>query len=229
MNKNWKKRFKKFFFDIDNHLEIMGGSILSGLLFGVGSLFVLDESFYGHVFVSSAIAVAGFMYTSIIGQILLSEESMYDEKQKENKQKIENIEKENVEKEKKEIQDYYFVLLSNNNKRYKTGDKEVWLPISELLDTVSHIKKSYALTEEEKEYVTQKVTKDVYDLVQIYEKLTYQNKKEYQIHMIAVAKEKKEELQRNFVDRFQNQIKQEFERKQQEVQTQRYQHVYMND
>lgn len=222
MHKNWKKRFKKFFFDIDNHLEVIGCSILSGLLFGVGSLLVLDESAFGIASLGAGLGTLSFMYTSIIGQIMLSEESAYDEKVEDNKQEI------NLQKE-EEIKDYYYVLLANSNRIYKTGDREVWLPISDLLQTIHHITNSYAVTEEENHYISQKVTKDIYELVQIYEKLTYQNKKEYKVQLISIAKQKNEELQKHFVDRFQNQIKQEFERKQQEVQTERYQHVYMND
>lgn len=225
MHKNWKKRFKKFFFDIDNHLEIVGCSMLFGLLFGAGSLFVLDESFFGVISSYTTIGIIGFMYTALTGIMLFAEESEYDEK-KEEKEKENHADN---QKKEEEIKDYYYTLLSDNNRRYETGDKEVWFPISDLLETIYHITNSYKLTEEEKDYVTQKVTKDVYELVQIYEKLTFQNQREYRTHMISVVKQKNEELKRNVVDRFQHQIKQEFERKQQEIESKRYEHVYMND
>lgn len=216
MNKNWKKRLKYTWKDINTYGASMASSLVVALPVTLVGEFVFG--YHGVALPIITIAVttlACFGY--YIKEALFADTHEYDKRiQKEEIEKgvlerVEQIKQEEAEREAKKKRMEHLLALLKESARLSHLD--MMNTIQDIVKTIHEILKKEIITVDENHYLAYTLPRDITEMLQLYGELDKERKQVKEDEILSFLGSVQENLQENFVERYQKETLQALDKK----------------
>lgn len=223
MYKRWKKRCKSFFKDKQTQ----------GILFSMATLFAGIDTLLAYLnsnihifsyFSAVTIGIVSFVYFICLGIFFFTPEGLaYDEEEEQN-----DI-KQNIKNKKEDNSSHFERLVGKVSLLPSSAPLYQIVGESQILSAMMYVLTNCRITEEERVYLMETLPKDILGLIDTYEKLEGDYKKEAEVSLSSFLQTKQKELNNVYKEPFQKETYNIFQKQLQQAKEKIQEKIYLSE